>query len=239
MTLRTIFLGTLLLLFAATSLGTSVGLEEAVGTVPTWTPVPETGYRLFRLWCVSCHGDALRGLTPEWIAKWPAEDQNCWTPKCHGLNHPPDGFTIPRDAPAIAGPGALLKFRTAADLFAYVSAAMPYQDPGVLSDEQYFKILGYVLERHGADVPAQGLSSANAAAVVIHVLDPGGESPSQPTSTAEADILPTHVGAAVVEPTSTDQGMDPRVAGFAVALGVIVGVALFLRRRRSPPPSAG
>src|SRR5512134_251602 len=58
------------------------------------------GQEIYRLVCSACHGDVGQGLTPEWRSTWAPEDQNCWKSKCHGQNHPPDGFTFPV-APAI------------------------------------------------------------------------------------------------------------------------------------------
>ena len=77
-------------------------------------------------------------------------------------------------APALAGSGALLKFRTAADLQAFIRAAMPYQDPGVLQDEEYWAITAYVLDYRGIDLPPGGLSAETAQDLVIIE----GQSPS-------------------------------------------------------------
>lgn len=211
----------------------------AVATPPPPTATPVSPQRLYGLWCISCHGDTMRGLTPEWIAKWPATHQNCWVAKCHGSNPPPDGFSIPRTAPAIAGPGALLKFRTAADLFAYVRAVMPFQEPGVLEDEQYYAILGYILDRHGVEVPPEGLSAVNAGQIILNegAVDSAlsTERPSSPIETPAADATP---GGASGSETGRE-GMDPTLSAVAVLLGVVVGVGLFLRRRPRRPSGGG
>ena len=53
------------------------------------------GAEVYRLVCKACHGDKGQGLTPDWIAQWAPEDQNCWQLKCHAENHPPERFVLP------------------------------------------------------------------------------------------------------------------------------------------------
>lgn len=181
----------------------------------------ERGFALYRLYCVSCHGDELLGLTPSYIAQWPPEDQNCWQSKCHIENHPPDGFVLPRDIPALAGVSALTKFRTAADLFAFVRARMPYQNPQWLSDEEYWAVVAYVLDHNG--VPLQAvLGPENASQFVLRAAEPQTEATPAPTAT------PSPPAAA---------GGNPTASLVAVALGVVVAIVLFLRRRGDPRPS--
>ena len=179
------------------------------------------GEGLFRLYCVTCHGDRLRGLTPEWLAQWPTEDQNCWRSKCHSLNNPPDGFILPHDIPALAGAGALAEFRTAADLHAFIQVRMPFQEPGRLTDDQYWAIAAYVLSWNDAALP-ETLGADNAADTVIH---------PQAVGTPAAAQSPTATAGSAAEPPAS--GIDPGVATIAVVLGAAVGVGLFLRRRRT------
>jgi hypothetical protein len=163
------------------------------------------------------------GLTADWVAQWPADDQNCWQSKCHSFNHPPDGFILPHDIPALAGPGALAAFRTAADLFAFIRVRMPYQEPGGLSDDLYWEIAAYILSRNEIMLP-DSLGAENAAEVVIHPETDGAPTATpSPTATVEA-------GGA-----GPDSRISPGVAAIAVVLGTAIGVALFLRRRRTPP----
>jgi hypothetical protein len=195
---------------AAAAMPTPLGAEGA--------PTPEREYRLY---CGSCHGgDRLMGLTADWIAQWPADDQNCWKSKCHSFNHPQDGFILPHDIPPLAGPGALADFKTAADLFAFVRASMPFQEPGWLTDEQYWTVVGYVLSRNGVALPEK-LGPDNAADVVLH----------QGAAAASASA-PTETAVSIPGGTATASGMRPEVAAVAVVIGVAVGVALFVRRRR-------
>jgi mono/diheme cytochrome c family protein len=198
------------------------------------------GAALYRLYCVTCHGDLLRGLTPEWIAQWPAQDQNCWKSKCHGPQHPQGGFVLPRTVPPLSGPDFLASFHTAVDLHAFMRARMPYQEPGWLDDSEYWAIVAYILDHDGLDVP-EVLDAGNGAQLL---LSPG--SGSQPTATGSPTAATTPVagvGTRTVIPSAattaaSGQGspaMTPTVAAIAVGLGAVVGVILFVRRRRTGP----
>jgi mono/diheme cytochrome c family protein len=159
------------------------------------------GADLYRLHCVSCHGDQLLGLTPEYIALWPLEDQNCWKSKCHGAGHPnpqDGGFELPREIPAISGPGALGKFRSAAGLFAFVRARMPYQDPQWLKDDEYWAVVAYILNWNGLALPEE-LGPDNAGEVIINALtvDPQVEA-TPPPPTGGGGVLPAALGLAVL-----------------------------------------
>lgn len=134
--------------------------------VPTLSPdatQADHGAEVYRLVCQACHGDRGQGLTDEWRASWAPADQNCWQSKCHAVNHPPEGFVLPRAAPAIVGPGTLTKFLTAADLQAFVKASMPWHAPGSLTDDEYWQLTAYLVRANGYGDLALG--PANAAEV--------------------------------------------------------------------------
>ncbi|MBI4770779.1 MAG: hypothetical protein HY784_10325, partial [Chloroflexi bacterium] len=97
-------------------------------TVPSPTQA-DTGAQLYWLHCQPCHGDRAQGLTGEWRAQYPPEDQNCWNSGCHGERPYANGWTLPRLVPALLGPGTLTRFATAADLYAFIGVATPYQAP--------------------------------------------------------------------------------------------------------------
>jgi len=67
--------------------------------VPPGSPQIEYGREIYRLACSACHGYEGQGLTTEWRMTWAPADQNCWQSKCHGLNHPSDGFFLPYSPP--------------------------------------------------------------------------------------------------------------------------------------------
>ncbi len=115
----------------------------------------ERGAAVFARRCSTCHGDQGQGLTDEWRATWPPTHQNCWKANCHGPQpYPENGFTLPRVVPALIGPNTLRRFATAADLYAYIRARMPFHAPGSLPEEDYRAVTAFLLRRHG--IPADG-----------------------------------------------------------------------------------
>jgi len=168
----------------------------------------QAGWETYRLWCSACHAYSGEGLTPAWISTWAPDDQNCWQSKCHSLNHPDDGFVLPHVIPAIIGSGILDHFRDGAALFDYVSRLMPYQEPGVLSDEQYYAVLAHVLSMNGIDYGNEPLGPENIAAVVL-TSGPSGASPAAPVAKAPA-------------PPSMPPAASPTAAGSAPRAGVLM-----------------
>jgi len=64
-------------------------------------------------------------------------------------------------------------FKTAADLFKYVSREMPLpkSKAGSLSPEEYWAVVNFILLGHGSSVPAGGVNEGNAASVVVKPPD--------------------------------------------------------------------
>lgn len=149
-------------------------------TLPPSASQADHGAEVYRLVCQACHGDRGQGLTDEWRASWAPADRNCWQSKCHAANHPPDGFDLPRAAPAIMGQGTLTKFPTAADLHAFIRTRMPWQQPGSLTDEEYWQLTAYLMRAHGLLPSDTPLTPANAASVRL-----------APTAPAAAAVPPT------------------------------------------------
>ncbi len=122
-------------------------------TVPAPTQADE-GAQLYWLHCQPCHGDRGQGLTDapddDWRAQYPEEDQFCWNSGCHGERPYENGFTIPRQVPALISGDSLSKFHTAVDVYNYVRAAMPRQAPGTLADEEYLGIVAFLMQEHNA-----------------------------------------------------------------------------------------
>jgi mono/diheme cytochrome c family protein len=113
------------------------------------------GARIYRQWCSTCHGDRGQGLTEEWRATWPKTHRNCWQAKCHSASHPPDGFSFPKEVPAVIGSDALKRFDNAQALYDYVRTAMPYWSPRLLEDDQYRAITVFLVE---ANYSVKGLT---------------------------------------------------------------------------------
>lgn len=108
----------------------------------------DEGAYLYWLNCQPCHGDRGQGLTDEWRAQYPPEDQNCWARGCHGERPYEGGFTVPTAVPAVIGENSLSKFATFGDLYAYLRVAMPYNLPGTLSEQEYLAIVAFLAQAH-------------------------------------------------------------------------------------------
>jgi mono/diheme cytochrome c family protein len=94
--------------------------------------------------------------------------------KCHGA-----GGEGTDKAPAVVGAAALpldpqpgkkrtVQFKTAADVLAWVSVAMPGDAPGSLNADEYLAILAFDLKANGVDLGAQPLTAERAATFVLH-----------------------------------------------------------------------
>jgi hypothetical protein len=119
---------------------------------PPTVPVPnqaDEGAQLFWLHCQPCHGDQGQGLTDEWRAQYPIEDQYCWNSGCHGPRPYDPAFQLPTAVPAVVGEGTLSKFQTMDSVFRYVSVTMPYFFPGDLTEEEYLAIVAHLAREHG------------------------------------------------------------------------------------------
>jgi cytochrome c len=104
----------------------------------------DEGAQLFWLHCQPCHGDVGQGLTDEWRQQYPPEDQDCWTSGCHGRRPYENGFMLPTAVPAVTGQDSLERFLTMGQVYSFIVAAMPYQDPGHLSEEEYLAITAFL-----------------------------------------------------------------------------------------------
>ena len=147
-------------------------------------------------------------MTDEWRATWPPTHQNCWKANCHGPQpYPEDGFTLPRVVPALIGPGTLRRFATAADLYVYIRARMPFHAPGSLPEADYRAVTAFLLRRHG--IPADGRPFDPELARDIPLVPPA--SPGRARMAWPVGIL---------------------VLGGVAMGGILLGVFLGLRRRR-------
>ena len=116
---------------------------------------------------MACHGDVGQGLTDEWRDAFGVEDRNCWQSGCHGSDHPPQGFLIPKDklAPGLAGSGKLARFKNAQELHDYTLANMPWWDPGQLTDEESWQVTSYILSLNKVMPGRFELNHTNASAI--------------------------------------------------------------------------
>jgi hypothetical protein len=109
----------------------------------------DEGAQLYWLHCQPCHGDVGQGLTDDWRAQYPPEDQYCWNSGCHGPSPYKQEFQLPTAVPAVIGDGALVKFPTLDSVYRYVSVAMPYFFPGDLTQAEYLAITAHVARGNG------------------------------------------------------------------------------------------
>ncbi|HFC11445.1 MAG TPA: hypothetical protein ENJ56_01280 [Anaerolineae bacterium] len=150
--------GLIILLFfipvQATSAQTPHPTVDRLAAPPT-VPVPnqaDEGAQLYWLYCQPCHGDQGQGLTDEWRAQYPEEEQNCWQSGCHGKfgkDAPENGFVLPTSVPALIGDGSLSKFTSMQQAYQYLRVAMPYELPGKLTDEEYLAIAAHIARERG------------------------------------------------------------------------------------------
>jgi cytochrome c5 len=188
--------GMMMMWRAAAAASLAPPAPTGMATMPTpegWLLVPtlaadasqaDRGGEVYRLVCSACHGGRGQGLTDEWRASWAPSDRNCWQSKCHAVNHPPDGFVLPRSAPAIIGPGALAKFASAADVHAFIKASMPWQQPGSLTDEEYWQLTAFLVRANGhGDLT---LAPTNATAIKL-------ATPTVPPSSAPVAASPAAI----------------------------------------------
>jgi len=184
----------------------------------------DLGAQLFWLHCQPCHGDQAQGLTDDWRAQYPLDHQDCWKSRCHGDPPYQNGFILPHTVPALVGPGTLNHFATAADLYTFISHAMPFQAPGSLKPAEYWAIAAFLLRGHGLPVAALPINdSASAQRIPL-----GATATAPAAAMTPAEVTPTPAA------TAGSPGGLPVTAGlFVVAgLGVLGAGWLVLRRAR-------
>jgi mono/diheme cytochrome c family protein len=165
-------------------------------TNPTATPPTQggRGHDLFYIHCMPCHGDVGQGLTDEFrFREYPPEDTNCWKSGCHGPRPYENGFTLPATVPAIIGSGALQRFPTAQNMYAFLRAAMPFNAPGSLSDDQYLELTAFLLEQNQFTAQGSQLSAAALQSIALQPAPtpaPAAASPAVVASDNSVFLLP-------------------------------------------------
>jgi len=149
----------------ATSVPTQDRLAEP--TLPPSASQADHGAQAYWLSCLPCHGDQGQGLTDEFRATYPPEEQYCWERGCHGEVPYESGFTLPKKIPAVIGQTTLAKFSDAAQLNSYVRAAMPFWKPGSLTEEESWRVTAFILRENRLWDDVKDLNESNAAGVKI------------------------------------------------------------------------
>lgn len=187
----------------------------------------DEGAQLFWLHCQPCHGDQGQGLTDDWRAQYPPEDQNCWDSGCHGERPYDPAFQLPTAVPAIIGDGTLQKFQTLDGVYRYVSVAMPYFFPGDLTQEEYLAIVAHMARANGvwdgAPLTVDTLINypLHAAAGVQSTPQPTPTPISTPKSVPSLSRLGIGIGVSEVLV----------IAACAAVLVVVTGVLVWTARR--------
>jgi len=136
-------------------------------TLPASPSQADHGAQVYWLSCMPCHGDQGQGLTDEFRATYPPEEEYCWESGCHGPNPYESGFSIPKKIPGVIGESTLAKFTDAAQLHAYVRATMPFWKPGSLTEEEAWRVTAFILRQNGLWDDSTELNASSAAAVKI------------------------------------------------------------------------
>lgn len=156
-------------------------LPAPAATTPTFDPArlaqpptvfppaqADNGAQLYWGMCMDCHGDRGQGLTGEWRASFPPEQQDCWQSGCHGPDFPSNSFMIPATgAPPLAGAGTLARFANALEMQVFILQNMPLFPPGSLTGEQAWSLTAYLLRLNGQELDGLILDETNAAAIPL------------------------------------------------------------------------
>jgi mono/diheme cytochrome c family protein len=191
-------------------------------TVPSPTQADEGAY-LYWLNCQPCHGDQGQGLTDEWRAQYPEEDQYCWNSGCHGERPYEDGFKLPRTVPAVIGDDSLRRFQTAGQMYAYIRVTMPYEYPGVLPEEEYLAIAAFLLRENNLGDGAPLTQES-----VNHLALWPDETTPLLAATAITAATPIPLPAAPAKPNSPFSSV--LVAGLTGAVVLLGGIWIWRRK---------
>ena len=182
---------------------------------PTLPAVPsqaDHGAQVYWLSCMPCHGDIGQGLTDEFRATYPPEEEYCWESGCHGANPYESGFTLPKKIPAVIGDTTLAKFTDAAQLHAYVRATMPFWKPGSLTEEDSWRVTAFLLRQNDLWNASMELNASNAADIKI----PRG-----------AFLTPI----VTPQPTEMETGNGTAIWGIAAAVVILFIFLLFILKK--------
>ncbi len=234
-----IFLTLPLLIFAQESTPVAISPTPTVDRLaaPPTVPAPtqaDEGAQLYWLYCQPCHGDQGQGLTDEWRAQFPEEEQNCWQSGCHsqhGKDLPEFGFILPTAVPPITGDDSLPGFATMGQLYAYISSEMPLELPGKLTESEYLAIVAHLARKHGIWDGTE-LDKENIAQMRLQPL--AVEPTTSPVAENEENSASELSPVTTPQPNKQDGlSFDWRIGGSGVAMVaiVILGSIRIWRRR--------
>ncbi len=97
-----------------------------------------------------------------------AQGDKVWGDSC-SVCHGDTGEGKGKKNPAVVGGKALGKYKTGADLLAYVKEKMPKDDPASLSEADYLAATAWLLSKNGKlGQSGAALTAASAASVTLH-----------------------------------------------------------------------
>ena len=180
-------------------------------TLPSEPSQADLGAQDYWLYCLPCHGDRGQGLTEEFRETYPPDEVNCWQSGCHGKRPYENGFTLPTAIPAVIAHDVVFKFTDAAQLNSYIRVAMPYWNPGTLTEEEAWRVTAFLMRENGLWDGVGELNASNASEISI------------PHETPTPSVSPQQVQ---VEEGS---GVDPLLVS-AVLLSILLIVFFVLKK---------
>lgn len=157
-------LGVLLASCSVTPFGAT---DAAIAKARTQSP---PGAEAYERECTSCHGGHGEGLTLApailgvgGLPTYPRDDTSSSSQTFA------TSAQIQGDATRVPGQSKRQPFRSAQDVYDYVSSRMPLPKSraGTLTPEEYWAIVNYLLIANGGPVPAGGVTEANAKSVAL------------------------------------------------------------------------
>ncbi|MCC6176818.1 MAG: cytochrome c [Chloroflexi bacterium] len=153
-----------------------------------------------------------RAFPPDQLAR----GQQVWNEVCSTC-HGPDSTNA--DAPRLLEPNSLRHFPTAAAVFGFASVSMPFDNPGSLTDQQYWDVIAWLLTQQGITDGDTPLGPDTAASIPTR-LPPGaspgpspspgagdtGSTPSDAPATAPDDATPAGAPADAAPPAQVPAG---------------------------------
>ncbi|MGD2062297.1 MAG: cytochrome c [Nitrospirota bacterium] len=111
------------------------------------------GARTYKRQCARCHGNDGSGKDNQYEGLRAPEVIGQGALPCE-----PRSFQVIRSA----------RFRTAKDVYEYISAVMPVDQPSILDADEYWDLVAYLLEANGWQPDDTPLDAKTAAQVVLH-----------------------------------------------------------------------
>jgi mono/diheme cytochrome c family protein len=162
-------LGALLVIASVTGGCSSASLGAPPKTLAAARARTPEGAALYDRECAGCHGTRGEGLSSTPSVMGPAALPT-FARGDSRMDGPVLDSALEKEGEQPPGEPTRPAFRTAEDLFAYVSKWMPLPQEriGCLEPEEYWAVVNYLLIANGSPVPANGVNAGNASTVPVH-----------------------------------------------------------------------